>query len=109
MDVLVVASVVADVPQTGVHFAAELWDVAEDTDGPGHPTAGVEDVVLAVVRAQQLHVLRHPDRADQVDREEEEERAGAGPENDDDYSESLNTEEIGVPVPNDAFISNSNK
>ena len=44
--VLVVAPVVADMPETGVHLAAELGNVAQHTDCPGDATARVEDVVL---------------------------------------------------------------
>ena len=45
-DIPVVAGVVADMPETGVHLGAELGDVAQHTDRPRHPTARVEDVVL---------------------------------------------------------------
>ena len=44
--VLVVAAVVADVPETGVHLGGELGHVAQHTHRPGHSTPGVEDVVL---------------------------------------------------------------
>ena len=117
----VVAGVVADMPETGVHLGAELGDVAQHTDCPRDPAARVEDVVLVkqerssqkprndkthltIVRPQQLHVFRHPDGTDEVDGEEKEECGGAGPDNDDDDSQGLDPQEVEISIPNETLI-----
>ena len=56
--VLVVAPVVADMPETGVHLAAELGHVAQHTDRPGDATARVEDVVLTSYYITSYHNLK---------------------------------------------------
>ena len=38
--------IIANMLQTGVHLAAELRDMTEDTDSSGDSTAGVEHIVL---------------------------------------------------------------
>ena len=59
---------------------------------------------LTVVRPQQLHVLCHPDGADEVDGKEEEEGGGAGPDDDDDDGQGLHSEEVEISIPDEAFI-----
>ena len=53
-------------------------------------------------------MLRHPDGADEVDGEEEEECGGAGPDNDDDDGQGLDPQEVEISIPNETFIPNRN-
>ena len=96
--------VVTHVSEGRVHLALKLGHVLEDTDSTCHATARVEHEVLAVVRPQQLHVLGHPDGADQVDQEQEDVGGGHGPEDDDYCGQSLDTQQIPVSFPDQTII-----
>ena len=96
--------VVAHVSEGRVHLTLELGHVLEDTDSTCHATAGMEHEVLAVVRPQQLHMLGHPDGADQVDQEQEDVGGGHGPEDDDHRGQGLDTQQIPVSFPDQTII-----
>ena len=54
--------------------------------------------MLAIVGAQQLHVLGHPNGADQVDSEEEEEGRSTGPDDDDAAASPSPSATTGAPL-----------